>query len=448
MKFFTVLAALMATAMAAPSIQVRAPGDFTIAQPGTVHDMKVTKENTLNGTYHSDNTTIHSRAVNEARATGLPFQFVNNFGGSQVYAYVVGKDSSNRVVFVLADGTLVYPSSGGSGVPKPITQNIKIALPSRGNTLKMTLPMPLDSARIYFSEGELTFAMVKTDIGDGLVQPSVTNTQDPSAGLNWGFVELTYTPQRAIYANISYVDFVGMILSMSLTTTDGTPKQVTKGLDSGAVSSVCNGLADQGRSDGYPWSKMCVANKSGQPLRVLSPNDYTVIDGNGFKNYWDNYVNQVWTKYSSSPLTINTQGAAGKVSCKVTNNVLNCAGDNRGYNKPTAADIWGCNSGPFGKNGNENDVHLAVIARLCAAFTRSTLLANGGNVQPALASSNYYKTNPTSHYSRLVHVHEVDSKGYAFAYDDVNPDGNENASGVVSSGNPGTLTVYVGAPPA
>lgn len=449
MKFFTALTALVAAVMAAPAhdIEVRADSPFTIAKPGTVHDMKVTKENTLNGTYHGDTTITHANLESRAAAAGIPFQFVNNFSGGAVNAYLVGKDSSNRVVFVLADGSLVYPSSGGSSTPKPITQKINIALPAKGQTLKMTLPMPLDSARIYFAEGTLTFAMVKTPDGDGLVQPSVTNSQDPSAGTNWGFVELTYTPDRAIYANISYVDFVGMILSMSLSTTDGSPTQVTKGLDSNAVTAVCNGLNDQSSKDGYPWSKMCVANSQGKPLRALSPNDYTVIDSNSFSNYWSSYVNQVWSKYSSTPLVINTQGAAGKVNCRVTNNVMNCDGDNRGYNKPTAGDIWGCNSGTFGKIGQENDVHLAVIARLCAAFTRTTLLVNGGNVQPSLPSSSYYQNSPTSHYSRLVHAHEVDGKGYAFSYDDVNPN-NENASGVVSSGNPGTLTVYVGAPPS
>ncbi|KAJ3499694.1 hypothetical protein NLG97_g155 [Lecanicillium saksenae] len=444
MKFLTVVAALLGVAAAAPSIALRDGSDVTVAHPGSIKDMKVTKENTLNGTYHSPQTKVVAAAdISERSGTSIPFEFVNNFAGNAVNAYVVGLDPQRRVVFVRQDGTLVYPSSGGSGVPVPIRENIKISLPGKGQKLSMTLPISLESGRIYFAEGELQFGMVRTgDGGDGLVQPSVTNLADPSAGTDWGFVELTFTKDGAIYANISYVDFVGMILSMDLTTSDGTPKQVTKGLAAGSMKTICDEIRQQGSKDGRPWGKMCISNGSGAAVRVLSPNDYTVLDSNGFANYWNNYVNQVWDKYSKQSLVINTQGGAGKVSCRVSNNRLNCPGDDLGFDKPSAADIWGCNSGPFANRGN--GVHLAGVARLCAAFSRSTLLLPGGDVQPSLPGSSYYTVDPTNHYSRLIHKHEVDGRGYAFSYDDVNPDGSENASGTVASGRPKTLTVYVG----
>lgn len=448
MRFLlTAVTALLGVATAAPSIDIRNTGKFTVAHPGKVRDMQVTKDNTLNGTYHGDSSRVHKPKI-AAAAANMPFEFVNNFGGGQVNAYVVGKDTQERVVFLAADGSLVYPSSGGSTVPTEVKENVKIPIPAQGESFKIELPIPMHSGRIYFAEGELTFAMVKTDTGDGLVQPSVTDLQDPSAGLNWGFVELTFNPDGSIYANISYVDFVGMILSMSLSTNDGTATQVTKGLDPEAVTEICNGLNDQGNADGRPWSKMCIADANSNPLRVLSPTDYTVIDSTSFEDYWNDYVDQAWTKYSSEALTINTQSEAGNVDCQVSGDELSCPGDNRGYSKPTAKDIWGCDSGPFGKKDEDNAVHLAVIPRLCAAFVRSTLLMDGGNVQPSLSSSSYYTNDPTNHYSRLIHEHEVDGKGYAFAYDDVNPDGNENASGVVSSGSPGVLSVYIGAPPS
>jgi hypothetical protein len=126
---------------------------------------------------------------------------------------------------------------------------------------------------------------------------------------------------------------------------------------------------------------------------------------------------------------------------------LTCAQDNRSYSKPSARDIWGCNSGPFAIQSGDNAVHVAVVPRLCAAFVRSTLLLSGGNIQPSLGQSYYYTVDPTNYYSKAVHAREVDGKGYAFPYDDVNPDGNENASGTVSHATPDTLTVYVGSPP-
>ncbi|RFU77496.1 glycoside hydrolase family 64 [Trichoderma arundinaceum] len=450
MRSLALLTALLGAVSAAPSVFHRAVASpFSIARPGGVDDVVVTEDNTLNGTYHSQHTTAVSGDSIKARALGgsLPVQLVNNFGGGQVNAYISGLDSDNRVVFITASGGLVYPSSGGSGVPVPINSPIAIPLPSRGNSITVTIPIVITSARIYFSEGSLQFFMVKIPNGDGLVQPSPTNLADPSAGINWGFVELSYTSGLALYANISYVDFVGMILSMSLTVRDGSGTQTTKGLNSAAVSQVCQGLVQQSSRDGYPWSSMCIANSAGTPIRALSPGDYSAINSGAFQNYWNSYVDQVWSRYTSSPLTINTQ-SVGNVNCQVSGNTLNCNGDNRGYSKPSAGDIWGCNSGPFAIQGGDNAIHAAVVPRLCAAFVRSTLLIAGGNVQPGVSQSQYYTVSPTNHYSRLVHQFEVDGRGYAFPYDDVNPDGSENASGTLASGAPGTLTIYVGAPPS
>ncbi|KAL6901444.1 glycoside hydrolase family 64 protein [Trichoderma evansii] len=448
MRYLTVFTALLGAVSAAPSLIYRATSPFTVAKPGGVDDIVITADNTLNGTFHNTNTTIvHKNALqSRALAGNLPIQLVNSFSGGQVNAYISGLDSNNQVVFIAADGSLIYPSSGGSSVPVAITSNIAIPLPSQGNSITITVPIVISSARIYFSEGNLQFFMVKIPNGDGLVQPSPTNPQDPSAGLNWGFVELTYTTALAVFANISYVDFVGMILSMELSVKDGSGTQITKGLSSGALSQICNGLVAQGNSDGYPWAHLCVTNGSGALVRALAPSDYTAINSADFQNYWSAYVDQVWNQYTNNPLTINTQ-SSGNVNCQVSGGTLNCSGDNRGYAKPAAADIWGCNSGPFAIQGGDNAIHVAVVPRLCAAFVRSTLLIAGGNIQPGVNSSSYYTVNPTNHYSRLVHSFEVDGRGYAFPYDDVNPDG-ENASGELSSGNPDTLTVFVGAPPS
>lgn len=84
------------------------------------------------------------------------------------------------------------------------------------------------------------------------------------------------------------------------------------------------------------------------------------------------------------------------------------------------------------------------MPRLCAAIVRTTLLVAGGEFQPGPSAEEYYTVNPTSHYSRVIHENEVDGKGYAFPYDDVNPSGSEDAAGLVSSGNPETLVFYIG----
>ncbi|KEY70783.1 hypothetical protein S7711_03278 [Stachybotrys chartarum IBT 7711] len=427
----------------------RAPPDgFTEVNPGGIDDLTISRDTTLNGTFQGEEPIIvipDEDAGLSARAESptLNLQFLNRFNGF-VNAYLTGMDPEGRVAFIRADGSVYYPSSGGSSVPVWIPQaDVRIPLEA-GQQLNMVLPFALTSGRIYYAAGELSFAVVSTPIGEGIVQPAPNVLTDPSAGVNWGFVELTLTSSGVLYANISYVDFVGMPLGMELTVYGGE-SQSAYGVSSDAVGNICNSLSAQASRDLRPWGGLCLSS-SGVPIRVVSPYLYHDLDANGFTTYWDQYGNDVWQKFRNQPLVIDTQGPRGHVNCYVQGDTLNCDGDNRGYGRPTARDIWGCDSGPFGKMSGDNDVHLAVIPRLCAAFVRSTLLSQGGEVQPSLGSSNYYLVDPTNHYSRIVHEHEVDGKGYAFAYDDVNP-GSENASGTVSSGQPDTLTIFIGSPP-
>ncbi|KAF3356825.1 Glucan endo-1 like protein [Verticillium longisporum] len=432
MQFLTFLFALTASAATIT------PNDFTKACPGGVDNVIVTEANTLNGTVNSE--------IGPARAPllgNLPLSLVNNFAGGSLNAYISGLDSNGAVVFLAADGSLVYPTSGGSSVPVPIGADIAIPLPPRGQTLRITLPIALSSGRVYFAAGKLNFFMVFTGSGDGLVQPSINNLQDPSAGLNWGFVELTLTPKGVIWANISFVDFVGLVFGMRLVDRDGRVQEVL-GLPAGAVDSICNELRAQGDVDGRPWAAHCIEGPTGRPLRVVSPNNYATINPGAFADYWTVYADEVWRRYANQPLYINTQNENGVVECRVTGDTLSCDGDNRGYAKPEAVDIWGCNSGPFGIRQGDNAVHYAVVPRLCAAFVRTTLLLAGGDLQPGVDARDYYMQDPTSHYSRVVHEQEVDGRGYAFPYDDVNPDGAEDAAGLVASGNFDVLNFFIG----
>jgi len=412
-----------------------------VVTPGDSDDLVITANNTINGT--SPNA---PRGMVKVRAnTGkLPLSIINNFADGAVNVYITGKDANNKVVVLKQDGTFYYPDPAGAKTPTLITQNLAIPLGGRGSATRITIPAYVSSARIWFAAGNLKFyCFSQPDGGVAFVEPSAVNPSDPSAGVNWGFIELTWIPS-GIWANISYVDFVGLPLGMSLTASDGSV-QTAKGLKAGAINNICNELKSQAASDGQPWDQLCMTTSGGTPLRVLSPNDYISIVPNGFSSYYNSYIDSVWTKYASSALTLDTQAQAGKVSCQVSGSVLKCNGDNRSYSKPTVKDIFGCNSGPFLIDGSDNDVHRAVVPRLCAGLERSTLLLNGGDVQPGLRAFSYYTTSPTNHFSRIVHAYEVDGKGYTFSYDDVNPDG-ENQSGLVSAGEPTLLSITVGGP--
>lgn len=86
---------------------------------------------------------------------------------------------------------------------------------------------------------------------------------------------------------------------------------------------------------------------------------------------------------------------------------------------------------------------------MAAALNRSTLVSSP-NQPDAIqgGANNYYKTNPTNHYARIVHSVNLDGRGYAFPYDDVVPSGatGPDQAGTVSDGSPALLTVTVGGP--
>lgn len=331
MRFLSVVAALIGSAatvsaMTIPIARSQSPDGYLEVKPGTFKDLIVTEDNTLNGTYKEEESLIIAASDIDdvtAQAT-LPFNFVNNFGGA-IFVYITGLDPSGRAVFVRGDGSLLYPSSGGSAQPVPVP-DASIRL-NAGQNFNMVLPLALSSARVYFASSTLTFGVVRTPIGDGLVQPAPNNPNDPSAGVNWGFVELTLLPNGTLYANISYVDFVGLPLGMQLTVNGGETQQAL-GVGRNAVNSICNGLNSQAGSDGRPWNRLCMAGPNG-PIRVLSPTAYTDIDPSGFATYWNDYREQVWNKYRNEPLIIDTQREFGRINCWVRGDQLQCDGDNR-----------------------------------------------------------------------------------------------------------------------
>lgn len=99
----------------------------------------------------------------------------------------------------------------------------------------------------------------------------------------------------------------------------------------------------------------------------------------------------VWSRYTTQPLTINTQASFGNVNGQVTNNALTYANGTITFQKPTARDIFGCSTGPFQTGGNQQT--NAIIPRLAAAFNRSTLL---------LASEHPNKVTPAQYYQNAV----------------------------------------------
>jgi hypothetical protein len=376
---------------------------------------------------------LGSRA-SAATASTLSVALKNNTSSNTVYAFVTGTAISNNALVLLeSDGrTLYYPASPSSTL-SPLAVDCAIPLGGPGSTTTITIPQ-IAGGRVWFSfDKPLTFLL---NPGPALVEPSVSNTSDPNINLMWDFCEFTYNTSQ-LYADISYVDFVSIPIGISLTDTAGNVQNVT-GMPANGLATVCSGLIAQNNADGAGWNKLIVTS-GGSNLRALSPNNGIVMNSSLFSGYFQPYINQVWSKYSSSSLTIDTQASWGSVTGQVSGGVLNFPGL-VSYAQPAAADIFSCSTGPFANTAGEIG---AVSARLCAAFNRSTLLIDSD--QPdGESTANYYKNSITNHYSRIVHAANTDGLGYAFPYDDVAPATGANQSGYVSSGSPALWTITVG----
>ncbi|KAI5463915.1 hypothetical protein BGZ63DRAFT_413400 [Mariannaea sp. PMI_226] len=219
--------------------------------------------------------------IHRSTSTRLSLKFVNNFNESLVNACISGLDTNGQVVFVASNGTLIYPSSGGSQTLVKITQNITIL--------------------IHLTKGELTFYMANT----------VTGLNDAGSGLTWGFVEFTYI-SGLLYANRTYVDFAGVVLGMHLATPNSS--QSAYGLHLSKIHSD------------FPWSSMRIRNNARTLVCALLSNNFHFLQPL-------QHADSDWEKYSEHTLMINSQSKAENVACKASGNQLSCNGDNCSYTK-------------------------------------------------------------------------------------------------------------------
>lgn len=373
---------------------------------------------------------------NNTTAT-LNIALQNQTVSSTVYAYITGQaiDKNNALFLLQADGkTPYYPASPSSTI-SPLGADCAIPLGAPGNTVTVTIPH-LAGARLWFVRDDtLTFYL---NPGPALVEPSPSNTSDVNYNKFWDFCEFTFNSSQ-LYVNITYVDFVSLPISLTLTNASNQSQHVT-GIPSDGLDTICAGLNAQQSKDNAGWNQLIV-QRNGANLRANSPNTGISMNNALFSGYYQPYVDQVWSRYSNSTLTVNTQINAGNVGGTVSNDVLNFGNGVATYTKPSAADIFSCSSGPFAATGNQEKDDIT--ARLTAALNRSTLLINNNTPDGENASS-YYQNAITNHYARIVHAANLDGRGYAFPYDDVAPTNGADQSGSVYDPNPKLLTVAVG----
>ncbi|MEU6084685.1 beta-1,3-glucanase family protein [Streptomyces sp. NPDC047108] len=346
-----------------------------------------------------------------------------------VNAYVTGhEEGTGKWVLLRPDGSKFYlPQSS----EMQEIEDCSIPLKAAGNgPTVVTLPQ-MYGARVYFVRNDkITFYV--NDVSQ-LVEPSFVAEADDNYRKVWSFCEFTFNTAE-LYANLSYVDLV-TALPIGFTLTGDDTRTVAPLALNGAER-IAADLRAQAAKDGYPWDKLVISD-GGTVLRAISPQKLPASQGS-FGSYWDSYTDAVWQKYASTDLRMNA-GSWGVFTGRVQGGALTFPGLETPFAKPTTADIFSCDSGPFTNAGSKP--RLTVMARLAAAFNRSTLLTHPD--QPDSATpEDYYLDATTNHWSRIVHANSP--QGYGFPYDDVSPEGTHPVDGSARDSNPVRWHVSVG----
>lgn len=404
------------------------------------------------------------------RESSFPLQLSNNLTSGSLRAYISGRDSNDALVFVTSQGTLYAPQSQKKGPEMDPLDDGTIGIElSQGEIKNISIPGELTSARVYFAqEASLQFYTLLLRNGTaGLVTPTTANANDASNETRWGFAEFTFKEgegkDAGLTVNPSYVDFAPpFTIDVSATDEESGESYTTKGLPKDGLEKICQELKSQAEKDGMPWDKLCITDKQGNIIRVLSPNIYRsrTHDPEAFDNYFEPYITATWQHFASSQKSLNFETqfqGLQNVSCHLASADGEFQCDNNGNTipKPSTADIFSCSTGPFTNAGT--DEHKNIVARLCAAFVRSTILPSSNTSAPITASSDaadadiyalqpssnipasaYYKNDICNHYARILHEVLPEGKGYAFSYDDVNP---TETKSVVGGGADGTIYI-------
>ncbi|WP_030959315.1 glycoside hydrolase family 64 protein [Streptomyces sp. NRRL S-378] len=342
----------------------------------------------------------------EAVPATIPLTIKNNSGRSEpVYVYNLGTLlATGQQGWADANGTFhPWPAGGNPPTPAP---DASIAGPANGQT--KTIRMPKFSGRVYFSVGKkLVFKLAS----GGLVQPAVQNPSDPNHDILFNWSEYTLN-DSGLWINSTQVDMFSAPYAVGAKAPDGTVRSTGR-LKAGGYDAVFGGLRSAG------WGGLIQRRPDGTVLRALSPG-HGIEAGGIPPGAMNDYINRVWSKYSSSTLTVTpfANQPNTKYYGRVSGNVMNFTNGSgavvTSFQKPDSDSVFGCYKLLDAPNDN---VRGPISRTLCAGFNRSTLLTNPN--QPDANGSGFYKDAVTNHYSRLIHAQMADGKAYGFAFDDV-----------------------------
>ncbi len=341
----------------------------------------------------------------------IPLKIINQTKRANLFFYVVGTTKPKNPEhhwYYLSDlqgnVTLCTPGNGGTSYSFPL------------NELETTIQLPrLSGLRIYFSfDKKLNVSLGQNGIP---ISPAGWEPKESNFQTLFDWLEVTWevnATDMTLGGNTTQVDMFGLPLSLSLTGFDanGQPKTVNGGFSQGGLRRKI--LQDLKQAP-VPWSKLVVSNAtSGEDYRAISPYKGMELNQLFPRDQLDDYINQVWAKYSTETLTAEAESVTftGRVS---NGNLVfsDGAGQTISFPKPTSFMVYTSGPVPLVPGAKAGVIQTT----LQAAFLRSTLLLSSH--LPHCKAADFYRDEPVNHYAKIIHTHATNGAAYAFGYDDV-----------------------------
>ena len=322
------------------------------------------------------------------------------YSDNEIYWCIVGNNSSNQLCYLDKDGNMVPASESLNtiSVNGSMYANIYHTLAEADYVYAPTIR----SGRMYISYGKPVY--LKFVGSTGYAGPDMNNPGDVNADTLFEFAEFTIEGKN-YWGNTTRVDYFcfPMITRLVGNALYGGYDKVVG--DIGTREEIFNAF----KSEAPEAFKTLVRDD-----RIIAPCKATFNSGQTYGNYFDNYINEFWTKYTNENLVFSTE--SGSFIGRVVGNQMKFTrtGDSTVYyvDKPTTQEVLE-GKGAFDRG---NSVEKAIEAQLCAAFNRGVATEPEKWYKP----SEYYKNSINNFYAGFFHRHSVLGFAYGFCYDDVN----------------------------